>query len=268
MRPETKSATALPLIDGEPFETKATTATARRPIAIVTGDGAADEFAMRVSGYAATWDPDLGGDLITRGAFREGLAAWRASGEPIQFVDFHNYTGLKKILGRLVDAHEDEVGLSATFGVVRTQETEHARELVRTKSITGLSIGYRVPRGGSREPDAAQRALGVTRVLTRIALHEVSLVMSPMNPQARVTSPEGKADALASDFEQRRERFRSIARDRIAEQAAERAEQFARLKALRAELDRDALKPDDPKRIEMSAQLRSLRRRRLLIGIA
>ena len=264
----TKSATALSLVAVEPFETKATAATAHRPIAIVKDDDAVDEFAMRVSGYASTWDPDLGGDMITRGAFREGLAEWRANGQPIQFVDFHNYTGLKKILGRVIDAHEDDTGLLTTFGIVRGQETEHARELVKTKSITGLSIGYRVPRGGQREPDARLKALGVTRILDKIALHEVSLVMSPMNPHARVTS-DGKGlgpdDPKRLALNARLESLIAGERDRKERELAELRAKHAKLKAWYAE---HFIAPDDPRRIALDAKLRELQLRRLRSAIA
>ena len=264
----TKSAAMLAAIQDAPLETKATAATARRPLAIVTDDAdPAGEFALTIRGYAATFDPDLGGDLIMPGAFRD-LEKWRAAGDdPIQFVDFHNYTGLRMILGRLIDAREDEHGLLATFGVVRSQETEHARELVKTKSITGLSIGYRVPRGGQREPDARLKALGVNRILDKIALHEVSLVMSPMNPSARVTSPE---KGMAPD-DPRRAEPRWLTEHRAKRAAAETADRAAKLAALKvtsAELRRGIIAPDDPQRIAMDTQLRDLKLRGLRLRIS
>lgn len=243
------------------LETKAASATARRPMAIGEPDG------RTFKGFASTWDVDYGGDLILPGAYADTIATWRQGGRPIPLMDSHNYGSIFNIIGQLTDAKETREGLLATFEVIGGADGDGVLERVRAKAVNGLSVGYRVPPGGERTPDATERARGARRVITRILLHEVSLCMSPMNPNARVTSADGKAVAFGPvEQAELRERFDTLRTRYREDQAAERAEKFAKLKAFAAEEERRSWAPDDPRRIALAAQLRRLKLRSLQLS--
>ena len=117
----------------------------------------------RFAGYAAIFDwPDSGGDIVRKGAFagasREGL--------PL----FWQHDASQRI-GTVESLSEDSRGLRviARVDAARAVAPGH-----------GLSFGYRVR--------AAKK--GKFRELTDLELIEVSLVMQPMQPLARVHAVE------------------------------------------------------------------------------
>ena len=216
-------------------------------------------------GLSSTWDLDLGGDVITRGAFQASLSRWQASGERIPLIDSHHYGSVLNVLGWVNDAKETPEGLDTQFEAFDDEPGNRMLDRVRRRVVSGLSIGY-IPIK-TRLPDERLRTLGVRRILDELELREVSLVLSPMNPQARVTSPDGKAlEIELADRAERRKRFDETLANYHAEQAAERAERAERLAALKvtqAELSRSDWQPDDPKRIELAAKLRGIKLRML-----
>ena len=129
-------------------------------------------------GYASLFGvPDLGGDLVVRGAFAESLVRRGPSG--VKMLWQHD-SG--EPLGRWLDLVEDERGLR-----VRGRLSPHvgrAREvaaLMADGAVDGLSIGFRVVEG------ARDRARGLRR-LVKLDLWEVSIVTFPMLPGARIVA--------------------------------------------------------------------------------
>lgn len=116
---------------------------------------------MRFAGYASVFDaPDRGGDVVRRGAFRVAgkvFLLWQHAGKPVGEIEW---------LG------EDSRGLRV---IGRVEDARLAR-LVEAGAVTGLSFGYRV----------CEARRGRVREITRLQLLEVSLVVSPMQPLARV----------------------------------------------------------------------------------
>lgn len=118
---------------------------------------------MRFAGYAAIFDrPDSGGDVIRKGAFRGASE----KGLPL----FWQHDPAHRI-GTIERLAEDTRGLRiiARLADGRSVAPGH-----------GLSFGYRVR--------AAKK--GKFRELTDLELIEVSLVMQPMQPLARVHAVE------------------------------------------------------------------------------
>jgi HK97 family phage prohead protease len=115
----------------------------------------------RFAGYAAVFDAaDRGGDVVRRGAFRVPERVpllWQHGGGPV---------------GEVERIEEDSRGLR----VIGRVEEPALAEAVARGAVTGLSFGYRV-----RE---ARR--GEHRELLQLALMEISLVASPMQPLARI----------------------------------------------------------------------------------
>lgn len=130
------------------------------------------ERGLRFAGYAAVFDrPDKGGDIIRKGAFAKALE--RAGEVPLLW---QHKAGA--VIGRIEHLSEDARGLRviASVGDARTSR------LLGNGRVDGLSFGYRV-----REAKSA----GSLRELIELDLVEVSLVVNPMQPKARVHAVEG-----------------------------------------------------------------------------
>jgi HK97 family phage prohead protease len=122
---------------------------------------------MRFAGYAAIFDrPDRGGDVIRKGAFAKALN--RAGEVPLLW---QHQAGA--VVGRIEHLSEDRRGLR----VIASLGDARLARLLETKTVDGLSFGYRV-----REAKSA----GSLRELISLDLVEVSLVAHPMQPRARV----------------------------------------------------------------------------------
>ena len=128
---------------------------------------------------------DLGGDAIQPGAFTDTLKEIAQRGAPLPVLFGHDQS---KPIGRYTALREDTTGLLVEGTL--TLETVAAKEayaLMRDRAVSGLSIGYDIPRGGSEQK-------GDTRLLHKLTLHEISLVAVPMHPDARVTQVKALAD--------------------------------------------------------------------------
>lgn len=133
-----------------------------------------------VDGYLARFHTeDLGGDICLPGCFAKTLGETKARGTPIPLLWNHD-AGI--VLGKFAEMAEDSTGLRVRGHL--TLATAAAREkyaLLKDRAVTGLSIGYSIPQGGSERR-------GDVRLLKEIELHEGSLVAVPMHPDARVTA--------------------------------------------------------------------------------
>jgi HK97 family phage prohead protease len=129
-------------------------------------------------GYASLFGvPDLAGDVVEPGAFRESLARRGARG--VSLLWQHDPA---MPIGRWLFLIEDRRGLKVrgrlSLEVMRAREL---RALMRDGAVDGLSIGFRT--GRARADPATGR-----RHLLSVDLWEVSLVTFPMLPGARVTA--------------------------------------------------------------------------------
>ena len=145
-----------------------------------------DDDARTITGLASTWDLDLGGDVIHRGAFKKTLSDWKGSKRLIPLIDQHGYHSVRQVVGKLVDAKETAEGLEATFEVIDGPDGDEIYRRVKGGYIDGLSIGYRAVK--TEEPNDDERRRGVWRHLKEVKLEEVSVVIWPMNPEARIDS--------------------------------------------------------------------------------
>lgn len=133
-----------------------------------------------ITGYASKWDEvDSYSDVMVRGAFKATLAAARAKGRLPAMLWSHSSS---EPCGAWTSMEEDDVGLrvSGTLAL-STQRGAEAMELLKIGGCTGLSIGYRLPPGGSTW-DATTR----TNKITAVDLLEVSLVAMPAVDSARI----------------------------------------------------------------------------------
>ena len=151
----------------------------RKKVALVdfkATDAGAGEF----EGYGAAFDNvDFGGDRIVRGAFIETLADFKKSG-----LIFWQHDATDPV-AYPVEATEDIKGLYLRARFHGTGSAQKARRIVQERLAAGLSFGLSI--GYSVMPDGEQYDRDGVRILTRLQLHEVSLVSLPMNERAVVT---------------------------------------------------------------------------------
>jgi len=89
----------------------------------------------KAKGYGAVFgNKDLGGDVISPGAF-VGLGDRR-----VRMLRDHDPT---KVIGTWESVSQDEKGLRVEGVFARTPLGEETMELVSTRALEGLSIGYR-----------------------------------------------------------------------------------------------------------------------------
>nr|WP_249729902.1 HK97 family phage prohead protease [Chelatococcus sp. YT9] len=129
-------------------------------------------------GYASLFGvPDLGRDVVERGAFRASLE--RRGIQGIKLLWQHNPG---EPIGRWLALAEDARGLKVrgqlNLAVARAREIY---ALMRDGAVDGLSIGYRTERARTDPRDGL-------RHIARLDLWEISLVTFPMLPGARVGS--------------------------------------------------------------------------------
>jgi HK97 family phage prohead protease len=148
-----------------------------------------DEGSGGFTGYASVFDVvDRGGDLVTKGAFSKSLDRFKQDG----FIAVgHDWS--QSGVATIKEAREDERGLwiEAEFHSTpdaQAERTKLAERLERGKSV-GLSIGFRVPKGGTdRDPETKARRI------KEIELYEVSIVTVPMNAEAQAVGVKSAGD--------------------------------------------------------------------------
>lgn len=145
---------------------------AARPVGTVAGG-------VAIAGYASLWGvADLDGDVVARGAFADSLARTGAAG--VKMLHQHEARALVGVWDTVV---EDDRGLFVRGRILDgSAEARFAAALARAGALDGLSIGFRAARA---------RREGRLRVLSAVALWEVSLVTFPMLPGARFGVVQG-----------------------------------------------------------------------------
>lgn len=143
-----------------------------------------DDIAGRAfSGYASTFDVDLGGDIITQGAFKKTIEGRQ---QAVKILWQHN-----EPIGKSMRLYEDSIGLFVEGKVSKTRLGDEALELMRDRVVDQMSIGFSIPAGKS---EMSEEGL---RIIREVKLYEFSPVTFPMNENAIITSVKNMKDALA-----------------------------------------------------------------------
>lgn len=151
-----------------------------------------DEEAGTFEGYASVWGLDLGDDVMHKGAFKNWIREWKASGEALPLLNSHNSYDIFSSLGQLLDVKEDDRGLWTKWELIDGEDGERVKARLRPSPRTGrsavgkMSIGYEARKFDFEQSDAAR--YGQVRNLLEVGLHEVSLVIFPMAPDAAIDS--------------------------------------------------------------------------------
>ena len=149
------------------------------------------------TGMASTWDLDLGGDIIRPGAFKRTLNNWKTSKRVLPLLDSHNGGTVRAIVGKMTEAEETKEGLLSSFEVIEGPDGDEVYRRIKGGYVDGLSIGYQAVKVAYPETQEEQ-ATGVYRYLDEVKLHEVSVCLWPMNPEARIDTATAKAALLAA----------------------------------------------------------------------
>lgn len=131
------------------------------------------------TGYGSVFNVlDKGGDIVIPGAFEDSLKAWKKSGRQVPVLWQHQ---TDQPIGSWAGLKEDDHGLlgDAELWLDEAPYARLAHKGMKTKTITGLSIGYRV------KQYAIDAETGVYS-LQKLDLVEISVVTNPMNDDARV----------------------------------------------------------------------------------
>lgn len=208
---------------------------------------AVDESARTFTGLAAAWSLDQGGDIILPGAFKRTLKDWKsAKRRLVPLLDAHDRWSVRSVVGKMIDAEEVKDGLEATFEVIDGPDGDETYRRVKGGYVDGLSIGYEPMQ--VRTPTAEERQSGVQRFLKEVKLLEVSVVPFPMNVDARIDPDSMKALLAKTD----------LSPDEVEELKGMQEQILARLAA-----SQPGLAPDDSRRLQLEAKVRSATLRRL-----
>lgn len=145
-----------------------------------------------IEGIISAFDGvDSYGDTIRRGAYAKSLNDLQASGRKLPVLYQHDPTRPIGVWNQLLETDSGLVGKAEL--AMDVPDAKSAHSLAKVGALTGISIGYQVPKGGAFMD-------GNKRVLKEIELMEASLVTFPADTQARVTAV--KAIHGARDIEE------------------------------------------------------------------
>lgn len=172
-----------------------------------TTDAEAGTFEATVAVFG---NVDKGGDRIVPGAFKNTLAKWERSGDPIPVILSHNWDDPFAHVGVVVDAKETDRGLWVK-GRLDIDDNEVARQvhrLMQRRSLKEFSFGYEVPSGGHKR--AKDGALN----LLEIDLAEVGPTLKGMNPATELHAVKSALETEKhNDAEDLRKQAEQVARE-------------------------------------------------------
>lgn len=157
---------------------------------------AVDEEKRTFEGLLSVWGPDLGDDVMHKGAFKKTIAEWKKSGDALPLLNSHNHWDAMSVGGQLLDAKETDEGLWTKWEVIPGPDGDRILDRIRPGSngrspLGKMSIGYEPMKFDFEQNDAAR--FGRLRNLREVSLKEGSLVIFPMAPGARLDSTTVKS---------------------------------------------------------------------------
>lgn len=141
-----------------------------------------------ITGYASTFtrEPDWAGDVVAKGAFADWLDAYAKGGTTLPLLYNHDQS-LDSFIGRVTDIREDDRGLLFTAEFDATERAQRARELAMDGRLAKFSFAYVVREQGTVILEDGREA----NELRRLDVDEVSLVLTPCNPDTSVVEVKG-----------------------------------------------------------------------------
>lgn len=138
----------------------------------------------KFTGYGSVFgNIDLHRDVIMPGAFAKSLDNHKSRGTLPAMLWQHS---MRDVVGIYEAMDEDAHGLKLAgelFIKDSIPEADKAYTLMRRKAITGMSIGFNIPKGG----EEYNKELNIWEI-KEVDLVEVSIVTWPANPEAQIES--------------------------------------------------------------------------------
>ena len=150
-----------------------------------------------ITGYASTFtrEPDWVGDVVAKGAFAGCLQRMAESGTVLPLLYNHDQS-LDSFIGRVTDIREDEHGLLFSADFDNTASAQRARQLAMDGRLAKFSFAYAILDQATVTLDDGRKA----NELRELDIDEVSLVLSPCNPDTSVVdvkaSPNDTTQAI------------------------------------------------------------------------
>lgn len=137
-----------------------------------------------IAGYFSTYDktPDSYGDIIEPGAFTETIKAREESGHPFPLCFNHDFSA---VIGAVDSIEDTEKGPFIEAHFLDTALAQDVRKMLQSGAIYQFSFAYEVK--GWRDPNDEEKKAGVTNVLTKVDVFEISVVTVPANQNAVAT---------------------------------------------------------------------------------
>ena len=137
-----------------------------------------------ISGFFSTYDkePDSYGDIIDPGAFTETIEKREESGHPFPLCWNHNFSA---VIGAVDSVKDTEKGPFIEAHFLDTQLAQDVRKMLQSGAVYQFSFAYDVL--GNRAPTQEEQEKGVTNVLTKVDVFEISVVTVPANQNAVAT---------------------------------------------------------------------------------
>src|SRR5436190_746253 len=155
--------------------------------------------ARTFTGLAATWQEDLGQDVIQKGAFKQSIKDWKASSEALPLLNSHDHFDIFSALGQALSMKETDQGLEIDWEVIKGDDGDRVLERLRPSDRTGraligkMSIGFIPTKFSYEQPAGTESFFDRIRHITEAELKEVSLVLFPMNPGASIDATSVKS---------------------------------------------------------------------------
>jgi HK97 family phage prohead protease len=146
------------------------------------------------------------GDRILPGAFKDTLAKWAESGDPIPVILSHQWDNPMAHIGVVDEATETDKGLwvKGTLDVKDNDVARQVHRLMKRRSLKEFSFGYSIPKGGER------RAKDGANDLIRVELAEVGPTLKGMNPATELHAVKSALDEKASGMAGLMQRMRQM----------------------------------------------------------
>ena len=154
------------------------------------------------SGYASTWEKDLYGDVVIRGAFADTLANdYPDGGAKIPIHWQHKDGSPNDIIGETISAVEDDKGLLITARLdLDIPEGQRAYDLLKRGLIHQMSIGYIPEETAWIDTNTDGADWDGYREIRKLKLFEISLVQVAANQGAEIVEiKSGRAISKANE---------------------------------------------------------------------
>ena len=137
-----------------------------------------------ISGFFSTYDkePDSYGDIIDPGAFTETIKKREESGHPFPLCWNHDFSA---VIGAVDSVKDTEKGPFIEAHFLDTQLAQDVRKMLQSGAVYQFSFAYDIL--GNRAPTQEEQEKGVTNVLTKVDVFEISVVTVPANQNAVAT---------------------------------------------------------------------------------